>query len=255
MDPNQQPNQAPSPSPAPQPGGPQSPTTPVAAPYTPSAQVPYQQPTPQPPTSYGVEPQPAYDPNYLDSIAPVAPRPTFFSGSFGKIFFAMIGVFVLAVSLIIAFSGKDNTADLQQIAVRLDNLIKVVKKVQPDLKSNNLSTTNSNYTIWMTDSLRDANDLLSQAGVKKTQYNKEMVSEEATLADELAETFEDARLNATLDRVYARTMASEAEKLMNMFNLMAKQSGAPAIRDYAKTSSANLEPIQKSFDDYIDDGN
>lgn len=248
MDPNQQPNQVPA---SPQPTLPEQPVTPPVQQSSPS----FQPVQPQAPTSYAAEPQAGYDPNYLDSIAPSAPRAKFFSGGFGKIFFAMIAVFVLAVSLIIAFSGKDNTADLQQIAVRLDNMLVIVKKEQKDFSSNKLSTTNSNFTIWMTNSKHDAEALLQQAGVKKTQYSKSMVAEEKKLSDDLTAKFEDARLNAKLDRVYASTMAAESQKLINMFNTMAKKSGAKAIRDYAKSTSGNVVPIQKSFDGYVDDGN
>jgi len=220
---------------------------------------PYQQqnqtPPPQPPTTYGTSPSPAYDPNYLDSIAPPPPKPAFFSGGFGKIFFILIGIFVLAVSLIIAFSGKDNTADLQQISVRLNNLALTSKKVQPDLKSNNLSTTNSMFQTWIADSKRSAESLLQTAGVKKTQYSKTMVASEKTLSDNLGSRFDDARLNAVLDRSYANIMASETDKLIALFNGMAKSSKAKAIREYAKSTVANLVPIQKSFADYVDDGN
>lgn len=223
-----------------------------------SPQVPPQPPQPappMPPTNYGAPQPQTYDPNYLDSIAPPPPKPSFFSGSFGKIFFILIGVFVLAVSLIIAFSGKDNTADLQQITVRLNNVALVAKKIQPDLKSNNLSTTNSMFQSWITDNKHQSESLLQTAGVKKSQYNKMMVAQEKAISDDLDSKFEDARLNAILDRVYAGTMASETDKLIFLLNTMAKHSKAKAIRDYAKNASTNLQPIQKSFSDYIDDGN
>jgi len=211
--------------------------------------------SPQTPTSYESSQSPTYDPHYLDSIAPPPPRPSFFSGSFGKIFFIMIGVFVLAVSLIIAFSGKDKTADLQQIAVRLGNMQPVAKKYQTYLKSNNLSSTNSIFQLWITDNRNKALDLLAEAGVKKTQYDKKMVASEKDISDKLAAKFEDARLNAVLDRVYASTMAAETEKLITLYNIMAKTSKAKAIRDYAKSASTNLKTIQKSFADYVDNGN
>lgn len=231
MYPNQQPNQ------------PQQPQSPQPA-------------APQPQTDYGTVPQPmAYDANYLDSIAPPPPRAKFLSGTFGKLFFLLIGLFVFAVSLIIAFSGGDNTADLQQIAVRLDNISKTAKTVQKSLKSNNLSTTNSNFQIWLTDSQHNGEELLGQAGVKKTEYSKSMVASEHKIMEDLDAKFEDARLSARLDRVYASTMAAETEKMINLYNTMAKKSGAKAIRDYAKNAATNLTPIQKSFDTFVDDGN
>lgn len=240
MDPNQQPN----PNPTPQPVPPVQPVQPMAAPYAPA-----------PPSTYAAAPQQTYDPNYLDSIAPPPPRPKFFSGSFGKIFFGMVGVFVLAVSLIVAFSGKDKTADLQQTTVRVTNFTLLVKKEQKYFKSNNLSANNSQLQLLLTSAQTDGEKLLGQAGVKKTQYDKTMVASEKKLADDLTQKFEDARLNAELDRVYAQTMASETEKLIVLYTTMSKKSGAKAIRDYASNLVTSLTPVQKTFNDYVDDGN
>lgn len=167
----------------------------------------------------------------------------------------MLGLFVFAVSIIIAFSGQDNTADLQQIAVRLENFSKTTKTVDKNIKSKNLSTINSDLRIWMTNAQLDAEKLLAQAEVKKTQYDKEMISEENAIMTDLDEKFEDARLSARLNRVYASTMATETEKLINLYNVMAKKSAAQAIRDYAKNASKNLSPIQERFEKYTDDGN
>jgi len=257
MDPNQQPGQTP-PQPQPQPGSqPAEPLQPPVQPIQPAQ--PYQPAAdpapPQTPNSYAAAQPASYDPNYLDSIAPPPPPPKFFSGSFGKIFFAMLGVFVLAVSLIVAFSGKDSTADLQQLAVRLDHMSQTAKTVQKNLKSNNLSKNNSIYQLWVIGSQKQAEDLLAQAGVKKSQYNKTMDASEKSRADKLDAKFEDARLNGVLDRVYASTMANETQQMINLFTTMSKASKAKAIRDYAKSTSASLVDIQKGFDSYTDDGN
>ena len=269
MDPNQQPTQFPQPQPAPQQPAeqPVQPPMPVAPPPQvptptpqPQPQNPYAQPAqppaaPQLPTAYTVSPEPAYDPNYLDSIAPAPPRAKFFSGSFGKIFFALIGLFVIAVSIIVAFSGKDNTADLQQVTVRLQNFSQIAKAAQPNIRSGNLSATNSSFEIWLTSNTAQAEDLLAKGGVKKSQYSKDMVASEKTLSDNLTQKFTDAQLNARLNSVYASTMASETQKIINMLNTMSKKSASKQIRDYAKTASTNLVQIQQQFDKFVDDGN
>lgn len=245
MNPNQQ-NQTPQAAP---PNPPSTNTGDGGVPQPQNYQMPAQPAYQQP------EHQPAYDPNYLDSIAPAPPQPKFFSGTFGKLFFILIGVFVFAVSLIIAFSGKDNTADLQQVAVRLDNYNRVIEKYHPYIKSNNLKSINSEFKIWMSSSYRNAEELLKTGGVQKTDYDRGMVASEKQRADELDTELNDARLSARLNRVYASTMASEAEILINMYNAMETKSKSKMIRDYAKEVSANLEAIQKRFADFVDDGN
>ena len=262
MDPNQQPGQQPNqipPQPQPQPGyiPPQpAPQQGYAAPQQPYQQ-PLQQGYPQPPSSYQapapVNPQP-YDPGYLDSIAPPPAKPALFSGSFGKIFFAMIFLFVIAVSIIVAFSGQDKTADLQQLSVRLDNIQQTVKAQQKNLRSSNLKNINTDLTSWIAGSFSESETLLQEGGVKKTQYDKKMVNSEKAQAEELTQKYEDARLNATLNQVYANSMASETEEIVAMLNSMAKRSQSAKIREYAKKSSDNLQPIQDRFEKFNDDG-
>lgn len=257
MDPNQQPTQSPQPQPQPLvPGYGPSPDNPMATPVSPVYETaPSLAPTePQIPTAYS-SPVSEYDPNYLDSIAPPPPRGKFLSGTFGKLFWVLIGLFVLGVSLIIAFSGKDNTADLQQLAVRLDNFSRVTKTAHKNLKSKNLSKIDADFQGWITDNTNEAEDLLKKGGVKKTQYSREMIKSERKIAADLDAKFEDARLGAILNRVYASTMAAESEKLINLLNSMAKKNKSTQIRNFAKNASANLVPVQKAFEDFNDDGN
>lgn len=247
MDPNQQPNPeqpAPQPQPEyvpPQPAQPQP--TPQTYPQAPSA---YQAPaTPQP-----------YDANYLDSIAPPPARGAFLSGSFGKIFFGLIGLLMIIVSIVFVLSnGKDKTTDLQQVSLRLDSFSKTAKTVQKNLKSNNLSSTNTEFSVWTVGNQSQADALLKQAGLQKGKFDKSLTAKEKQLATDLDAKFEDARLNATLDRVYANSMASETEKLMYLLNSIAKKNKSGKVHDFAKNASDNLKAIQKAFEDYKDDGN
>lgn len=218
----------------------------------PAQPTPPEQPAvPQTPSSYETPAQ-TYDPNYLDSIAPPPAQGKFLSGTFGKVFWILIGIFVLSVSLIIAFSGKDETADLQQVSVRLDNFSKTAKTVHKNLKSKTLTSNNSTFQVWLVGNQTAAEALLKKGGINKTEYNKTMVKSEAKLASDLDAKFEDARLGARLNRVYASTMASETQKLINMLNTMAKKNKSKQIRDYASNASKNLVPIQKIFDDYTE---
>lgn len=216
----------------------------------PTQPTPPQQPVmPQTPSSY-MTPVQEYDPNYLDSIAPPPAQGKFISGTFGKVFWILIGVFVLAVSLMIASGGKDETADLQQISVRLDNFTKTAKTVQKNLKSKTLTSNNSTFKGWLVGNQTASETLLKKGGINKTTYNKTMVKNEAKLASDLNAKFEDARLSARLDRVYASTMAAETQKIINMLNSMAKKNKSKQIRDFASEASTNLTPIQKIFDGF-----
>jgi len=244
MNPEQQPVQgAPSPVPGPTPVPPPPPQ--------PQQRPPQPEIPPEPKYSMGT---PTYDPNYLDSIAPQPPAPSFFSGSFGKIFFLMLGLFVLAVSIIVAFSNKDNTADLQQMVVRLENFERTVDTVHKNLTSGNLKEINSRYKLWLADARTKGQKLLDIGGIKKTDYNRDMVKSERAYSEELDSKFEDARLSVRLHRVYTTTMVLEIEKLLNVFQKL-KKNPSPQIREYADEAIKNAEPIKKEFSEYVDDGN
>lgn len=256
---NQQPSQ-PQQTPPPQtPGGfgpqpgyttPQPPAYPQP-PVQPQPQFqPISQPTPDP--GYGPQPSPTYAVDYLDQIAPPPPRAKFMNGGFGKAIIGLGILLVLGVSLIVALGGpKNRTADIENMAVRLENLQQVAKATQKNLKNSKLITTNSNYQIWLAGSNKEAADLVAQAGVKKSNTSKQMIASEKAASKALNDKFKEAKLNANLDRTYAREMAYQAQILMSVYKKMSK-SEAKAIREYANKSASNLAPIQKSFADFDD---
>jgi hypothetical protein len=219
--------------------------------FQPQAQQQYQQAEqPQQPQGYGPQPTPTYAVDYLDQIAPPPAQPKFLSGFFGKAVIGLGVIFVLAVSLIVAFGNQKKTADIEQTAVRLGHMQTIAKANQKNLKDGDLLATNSRFQIRIANDAKDASTLLAQAGVAKKNYSKQMVAIEDTAATELSEKFLDAKLNAEFDRVYAREMAYQADLLLTMYKKMARTSQAKAIRDYAKNAATNLEPIQKSFAEF-----
>lgn len=244
MYPNQQPQNngqptGPAPSPQPQPYPPQSyPQQPVA----PQSQQP----------GYGPQPTPTYAVDYLDQIAPPPPQQKFFSGAFGKIFLIMIVLLLFGVGIIVATSGKSRTGDLELVTVRLENMQKVAKTEHKYLKSGDLTANNATLQTWFAGNASQGYSLLKQAGVQKNQIDKEITANEKAAAAQLTTDFNDARLNANLDRVYAREMAFQLQLVKTALDKMSKKSEAKAIREYAKSASTNLTPIQKTFADFDD---
>ncbi|MFZ1361267.1 MAG: hypothetical protein WAS27_04570 [Candidatus Saccharimonadales bacterium] len=245
------PARTPQPAPPPQAAGGfySQPAAQQPQPYMPPPQAVLQS-DPQP--GFGPQPSPTYAVDYLDQIAPPPPRPNFLSGMFGKAVIILGVIFVLAVSLIVAFGNQKRTADLEKVAIRLENMQKITKSTHVNLKSSKLLATNSNYQIWIANATKDAWDLLGQAEVKRTKIDKKMIADEKDKRTELTDKFYDARLNATLDRFYAREMAYQTQLLVTDYTTMSKQSQAGAIRDYAKRAITNLTPIQKSFAEFDD---
>ena len=84
----------------------------------------------------------------------------------------------------------------------------IASDTQKNLKSGALRSTNSNLAIFLTNANRDIAAPLSANGIDIKKLDSSVVAAEK--GDELKQTFEDARLNAVLDRTYAREMTSEA---------------------------------------------
>lgn len=251
-----QPPEGPTPAPV-QPGvpQPQQPVNPQTPPQPFAPQPLGYAPQPSTPPSYDprTPAQPAFAVDYLDQIAPPPPRPSFLSGGFGKILIAMAVLFLVAVSIIVAFSGQKKTADIEQLVTRLDNFQKIVQATKNKLKSQKLRAINANFQTWVDSSDRAGQDLLNKAGVLKNQMDKKMVADEKTTSDGLTSKFTDAALNANLDQVYATEMSYQSKLMIVLFSKMSKTSQAKAIRDYAKQAGNDLAPIQKQFEDYQND--
>jgi hypothetical protein len=218
--------------------------------YPPQPEQPAAAPPANPNPGYGPQPQPTYAVDYLDQIAPPPPKSAFFSGSFGRILIILGTIFVFAVGIIVVIGNQKGTAPTEAMAEKLENMQLVAKDTQKDLKSGKLIATNSNYQIWLTNADRDAYDMLAKSGVKKNSISKTTITKAKSDATALTSKFTDARLNAQLDQVYASEMAYQSQTIINSLNDINKHGPVRQIRDWAKSASTNLVPIQKSFNDF-----
>lgn len=187
--------------------------------------------------------------DYLDQIAPPPSGKKFLGGSFTWILIGLAVVFMIAVSIIAMGSGNSNTTSAQTAYLRYENLSKITLKYHKYLKSNTLSSTDSNLAIFMTNAKRDLVDPIAKNGTDVNKIDKELKAKETAISDKLTATIEDARLNAILDRVYAREMAYQTQQLLDLYKKMA-QNRSKSIADNAQKAIPNLEPIHKAFDEF-----
>ena len=246
-----QPNQPPAGSPPPAPNNWQQPQSAQNSWQQPAQsgwnQQSYTQPSQALPSQPSTPTQ--YSADYLDQIAPGAGGPKLFSGSFTWILVGLAVVFMFAVGIIALSSGGNNTASAQTAYFKIENLIIISDNYRRYLKSSKLTTTNTNFKIFLSGAKTDITTPLTQNGFDVTKPDQTLKGQEKSVSTELASTLEDARLNAILDRVYAREMAYQAQLLLELYTKMTK-SNAPGIADTAKKTIPNLQPIQKSFADF-----
>lgn len=188
-----------------------------------------------------------YSIDYLNQIAPQAPK----RGVKDMFFFWIIGggLLLAAIVLIITLSsGGGPKHDMQVLAARMETLQKITSDTQKSLKSSALRSTNSNLTIFLTNANRDIAAPLSANGVDVKKLDSAITAAEK--GDKLTQTFEDARLNAVLDRTYAREMTYQLQTIAVLEQKIYKATGSKTLKDYLEKTDADLQPLIKQLSDF-----
>lgn len=208
------------------------------APYDPYAQPPTD------PNQYGAD--------YLETIAPGPESTKLFSGNFTWIMIGLAVLFMFAVGLITAMSGTNNAETATKVYMRLDGLITATDKYRLYLKDSDLVAINSSLKIFMTGAKTNLEQPLIQNSVNLGKMPRELKASEKAYIAELEQKFEDAKLNAVLDRVYASAMTYESELMIQQFTSMSRNP-SPLIAANAKATLPDLKPIYKALKDWRED--
>jgi len=196
----------------------------------------------------GNQQQPQYSIDYLNEIS-AKPQKT---GMGNKFFFLIVagGIFVaLMVGLIMLMSsGNGPTQKMQTLAARLITLQEIAKDSQKKIKSGELRSTNSNLSIFLTNTNRDIVEPLEKNGVKVSKIDKTITAKEAN--EELIQRLEDARLNAIFDRTYAREMSYQLETTAALIKDIYGNTKSASLKTFLETTDSNLQPIKKQLGDF-----
>lgn len=224
---------------------------------------PQPQPQPQPAQQWSQQPaapSPAYSqpaqpltPNgmasidYLNQIAPTTKG----GGGFSRKQIAIIGgilllAFAVVAVLALANGGQPSTSALsQRLVAKTVALEDAATKSQVNIKSRDLSSVNSNLTLQLTTMNADLKKTLAPFKIDPAKIDKSILAAESNKA--LLDKLEDARLNSTFDRVYAREMGYQLETtLILMKNIYTTTTNAE-YKKQLETTYNNLEPLQKQF--------
>jgi hypothetical protein len=192
--------------------------------------------------------QPNYSVDYLNQIAPQAPKKMRFS----RLQYILIAVVGLLVVLTIIFgiivSSKTSVEPEKQLAARLQSTEKIVGDAQTKLKSSQLRTLNSNLKIYLTNPNRDIAAPLLKSGVDVTKLDKTIVASEA--GTDITARLEDARLNAVYDRTYAREISYRLSTLVALMRQINTSTKSQSLKTFLDNAYKNLAPTQKQFDQF-----
>jgi hypothetical protein len=193
--------------------------------------------------------QTSYD--YLNQIATKHQKKSFLRG-LKPIHYIFGGIIIVALLIvIIGLIGNSITAGLKppkQLAARLTATTSIVTNAQSKLKSTELRTLNSNLSIYLTNTNRDIVKPFAEINVNTAEPDDHIVKAESTTA--LAARLEDARLNGTFDKDYAREMAYQLENTLALMKKIYTSSGNNDVKTFLESAYTNLQPTQKSFADF-----
>ncbi|MEI6850873.1 MAG: hypothetical protein WCK26_02820 [Candidatus Saccharibacteria bacterium] len=188
--------------------------------------------------------------NYLDQIAPKKSG----KADFLKRKPIMIGGIVLAVffviTIIAAISGgmSGGTANIKRLSARLTTTQNTVTLTTSNLKSTKLRALNSRLGIYLTNTIRDFTPILTANKIDAKKVDKNMIASESNA--KMLSILEDARLNAILDRTYAREMAYQLDTVLTLMKQIYSTSSSKSTKTFLDDAYKNLEPIQTEFADF-----
>ncbi len=205
------------------------------------------QPFSQPPTQPSQPPQ--YSIDYLNQIAPQQKQ------SAPNKLLVIVGI--LVVLLLVTFAiiglsrlgGASSATKLQTLAARLTTLQTVADKAQPNIKSNQLRSSNSSLGLFLTSANRDIAAPLTNNGINPKKLDSAIVTKEN--GKQLTETLENARLNAIYDRTYAREMSYQLSTTLLLMDDIADSTNSKSLDEFIETTKANLEPVKKQMSDFV----
>jgi hypothetical protein len=203
-----------------------------------------------------VAPQsPAPSPEYLNQIAPQAPKamPFKFGPKLLIIIAAILVVLIIIASVTVNTLVGSQRQPLQQLAARLTTTETIASDAQPNLKSSQLRSLNSNLKIYLTNTNRDIGQPLLSSGVNTTKLPESVLKKES--GEAISANLEDARLNAVFDRTYAREMTYILGNTLALMKQARTSTGSTELREFLDPAIADLTLIHESFSSFDAAGN
>ena len=203
---------------------------------------------------------------YLQQIAtptdqkPKSPLSSLMSGKMIKILIALaaLAILIIIIGTIVSSSNSSNSerSKVEQVQLRSSNLIKTINTYNKSLKSSSLRSTGQSLSAVLTETNRELSNLLKSdyavTDESDTSLSKETKTSEENYINKVNGDLETARLNANLDRTYARQMALEISLLSSLESSLLEKTSNASLKNILATSLNNLSPLRTAFDSFSD---
>lgn len=188
--------------------------------------------------------------DYLNQIAPQAPKKTVFSWNLRTIIFAVLSVIALII-LIASIAGAlagSSKEPWQRMSARLDATTVVVNDATSHVKSSQLRSINSDLKLYLTNTKRDLATPLAQLGVDLKKIPESITTSENSTG--ITERLENGRLNARFDSTYAREMTYQVARILSQLQVLYASNVGPQTKAIIKTAYDNLQPTYKTLSEF-----
>lgn len=171
----------------------------------------------------------------------------------GGIIIAM--VIILFIGMIATSGNKNSERDyVDEAYLRTNDLSSVIDSYRTEIRSSELrSISMSLKSVLSETSYILANALTNDFEVKEiSKPAKESTAErESAIIGELVDNLEVARLNALLDRVFAREFTYQISLLISLETDILSRTKKEPFKSNLTSAKANLEAIHAQFDNFV----
>lgn len=180
--------------------------------------------------------------DYLNQIAPQAPKKPLFTLNLRTILLAGIAVIVLVIIIATIAGALSNTnkEPWQRFEARLDATTAVVDGASGHIKSSQLRSINSDLKLYLTNTKRDIAVPLAALDINPAKIPASIVAEEKGTG--ITERLEDGRLNAKYDSTYAREMTYQLATILSLLQKLYATNVGPQTKEMLKSAYDNLLP-------------
>jgi hypothetical protein len=188
--------------------------------------------------------------DYLNQIAPEAPKKTVFALNFRTVIMGAIGVIILII-IIATVSGAITNGQKepwQRFSARLNATTTVVDSATGNIKSSQLRSVNSDLKLYLTNTKRDLSKAMAALDVNTEKLPAKIVAEENGTG--ITERLEDGRLNAKFDSTYSREMTYQLATILSLLQQLYSSNVGPQTKELLKTAYDNLLPTYNTVSEF-----
>ena len=181
------------------------------------------------------------------------PKVGFLSSPFFKVAVGGVVAFVLIAIIGSVLSGGKASIQEQTIALKLqlDNTLSVISDYQPNIKSSDLRSGSASLYGVLSNTSRELTEYITEQYSYKSGSESEAIKEEATThKDELAADLFEAKINGTLDRIFAHKMALEISLITTKEASIYDASSNESLRSLLTTSYNSLNNLYDKFSNF-----